>query len=182
MADTPTQTQQPRRIFYVVFNLGDNGADGGNKSGPAPASRASIEAMPRIKVEESGSGCSICLEEFEVDEEAREMPCKHVFHSGCIEKWLQIHGSCPICRFLMPAETVETRGGGGGGRGSLEGGEINGLEFFQSVLALASLASMMGVVGSGRVSNQHVSGQPSHQPGSNRVDVDTSSGQNTDCN
>ncbi|KAK8644333.1 hypothetical protein V6N13_123643 [Hibiscus sabdariffa] len=179
MADTPTQTQQPRRIFYVVFNLGDDGADGGNKSGPVPASRASIEAMPRIKVEESGSDCSICLEEFEVDEEAREMPCKHVFHSGCIEKWLQIHGSCPICRFLMPAETVETRGGG---RGSLEGGEINGLEFFQSVFALASLASMMGVVGSGRVSNQHVSGQPSHQPGSDRVDVDTSSSQNTDCN
>ncbi|KAK8533915.1 hypothetical protein V6N13_028395 [Hibiscus sabdariffa] len=158
MADTPTQTQQPRRVFYVLFPLGDDGVDGGRKLGPAPASEASIEAMPRLKVKERGGDCSICLEECEVDEEVREMPCNHFFHSGCIEKWLRIHGSCPIFRFLMPAETVET-GGGDGGRGSLEGGEINGLEFFQSVIAFASLASMMG-----------------------RVDADTSSSQNTGCN
>ncbi|MBA0875562.1 hypothetical protein Goshw_010805, partial [Gossypium schwendimanii] len=30
--------------------------------------------MPRIKVEESGKDCGICLQEFEVEEEAREMP------------------------------------------------------------------------------------------------------------
>ncbi|KAK8644334.1 hypothetical protein V6N13_123644 [Hibiscus sabdariffa] len=181
MADTPTQTQQPRRVFYVLFPLGDDGVGGGHKLGPAPASEASIEAMPRIKVKESCGDCSICLEGYEVDEEVREMPCNHFFHSGCIEKWLRIHGSCPICRFLMPAETVET-GGGDGGRGSLEGEEINGLEFFQSVLAFASLARMMGVVGSGRASHQLVSGEGSHQPGSGRVDADTPSSQNTGCN
>ncbi|GMJ04134.1 hypothetical protein HRI_004082600 [Hibiscus trionum] len=173
MADTPTQTQQPRRHFYVVFDIGDDEADGGSKLGQPPASKASIEAMPRIKVKESGGDCSICLEEFEVGEEAREMPCKHVFHSGCIEKWLQIHGSCPVCRFLMPVETVEARDGDDG-RGSLEGGEINALEFFQSVLALASLASMMGVLSSGRAFNLPVLGHDSHQPS------DTSSSQNTD--
>ncbi|KAE8694448.1 hypothetical protein F3Y22_tig00110783pilonHSYRG00256 [Hibiscus syriacus] len=31
--------------------------------------------MPTIKVKESGRKCSICLDEFGVDEEAREMPC-----------------------------------------------------------------------------------------------------------
>ncbi|KAE8717087.1 putative Ribosomal protein L34e superfamily protein [Hibiscus syriacus] len=168
MAEAPTQTQQPRPVFYVVFHLGVGGADAGSKPGPAPAPKASIEAMPRIKVKESGSDCIICLEEFEIDEEAREMPCKHVFHSGCIEKWLQIHGTCPVCRFLMPTETVET-GGGDSDRRNLEDVEINGLEILHSFLAFASLASLMGVAGS-------------HQPDSGRVDDDTSSNQNADCN
>ncbi|XP_039049553.1 E3 ubiquitin-protein ligase MPSR1-like [Hibiscus syriacus] len=161
MAEAPIQTQQSRPVFYVVFHLGSGGADAGNKPGPAPASKASIEAMPRIKVKGSGSDCSICLEEFEVDEEAREMPCKHLFHSDCIEKWLQIHGSCPVCRFLMPAETVET-GGSDGDRRNLEDAEINGLEFLHSFLAFASLASLIGVAGS-------------HQPDSGRVEDDASS-------
>ncbi|MBA0766713.1 hypothetical protein Gotri_015731, partial [Gossypium trilobum] len=107
------------------FQIGGVGVVSENKLGPAPASKDSIEAMRRIKVKESGKDCCVCLEEFEVEEEAREMPCKHVFRSGCIEKWLLIHGLCPVCRFLMPPETAEI----GGGRRRMEGGEINGLEW-----------------------------------------------------
>ncbi|TYH00946.1 hypothetical protein ES288_A09G017700v1 [Gossypium darwinii] len=174
MAEAPTQTQQPRPVVYVVFQIGGFGAVADNKPGPAPASKASIEAMPRTKVEESGKDCCICLEEFEVEEEAREMPCKHVFHSGCIQKWLLIHGLCPVCRFMMPPETAEIEGGeSDGGRRRMEGGEINGLEFLQSVFAFASLASMMGMMGSGRAFRQ---------PDSGRVDDDTPSDQNSDCN
>ncbi|XWS44312.1 hypothetical protein CRYUN_Cryun15aG0034300 [Craigia yunnanensis] len=78
MADIPSQTQEPPRVLYVVIHLSVGGEE--NKPVPAPASKASIEAMPRIKVKGSGNDWSICLEEFKVDEEAREMPCKHVFH------------------------------------------------------------------------------------------------------
>ncbi|KAI6670319.1 hypothetical protein NL676_005204 [Syzygium grande] len=77
------------------------------KSGPPPASRASIDALPRAPVAEDGeeSGdCAICLEEHAVGDEAREMPCRHRFHSGCIEMWLSMHGTCPVCRFAMPPE------------------------------------------------------------------------------
>ncbi|KDP27158.1 hypothetical protein JCGZ_19857 [Jatropha curcas] len=78
---------------------------GGDKSGPLPASKESIDAMPRIIVtEDRVEDCPICLDEMSIGGEIREMPCKHGFHSGCIEKWLGIHGSCPICRFGMPVE------------------------------------------------------------------------------
>ncbi|KAK6155083.1 hypothetical protein DH2020_009331 [Rehmannia glutinosa] len=76
------------------------------KQGPLPATKASIEALPRVRVSESGLECSICLAEYEVNGEAevKEMPCGHKFHGGCIDKWLGIHGSCPVCRFSMPVD------------------------------------------------------------------------------
>ncbi|XP_038897454.1 NEP1-interacting protein-like 2 [Benincasa hispida] len=43
--------------------------------------------------------CSICLEELEDGEFGRILPnCDHFFHVGCIDQWLHLHGSCPICR------------------------------------------------------------------------------------
>lgn len=52
-------------------------------------------------------------------EKAKLMPCKHRFHGECIEKWLNIHGSCPVCRYEMPADGADEqkrRNGGGGER------------------------------------------------------------------
>lgn len=75
-----------------------------NKDGQPPASKASIEAMPVVEIETDGEECAICLEEWEVGGTAKQMPCKHRFHGECIEKWLNIHGSCPICRHKMPVD------------------------------------------------------------------------------
>ncbi|KAF2299247.1 hypothetical protein GH714_031107 [Hevea brasiliensis] len=80
-----------------------------SKNGQPPASKASIEAMPSVEIAEIGDQdgeCAICLEEWEVGGLAKEMPCKHRFHPNCIEKWLGIHGSCPVCRYKMPVDEV----------------------------------------------------------------------------
>lgn len=85
-----------------------------SKEGPMPATKASIESLPRVQISEAGLECAICLAEYEVNNEeleVKEMPCRHRFHSGCIDKWLGIHGSCPICRFSMPAEERKETGG-----------------------------------------------------------------------
>lgn len=43
--------------------------------------------------------CSICLGEFKLHERVRVLPeCVHVFHVTCIDKWLEHHSSCPLCR------------------------------------------------------------------------------------
>ncbi|GLJ38126.1 hypothetical protein SUGI_0776190 [Cryptomeria japonica] len=45
------------------------------------------------------SVCSICLCEYGEEEMLRLMPeCRHCFHSRCIDAWLRLHASCPICR------------------------------------------------------------------------------------
>ncbi|KAL3525924.1 hypothetical protein ACH5RR_014296 [Cinchona calisaya] len=96
------------------------------KEGRLPASKASIEAMPVVKVAEEGLDCTICLAEFEVGEEAKQMPCKHRFHTGCIDEWLAIQGSCPVCRYRMPVEVEDHNNYIGGGDGSDEEAEEAG--------------------------------------------------------
>lgn len=80
-----------------------------NKDGQPPASKASVESMPSVEMSEGEDEgvCVICLEEWEVGGVAKEMPCKHRFHGGCIEKWLGVHGSCPVCRYKMPVDDEE---------------------------------------------------------------------------
>ncbi|KAK6139331.1 hypothetical protein DH2020_026923 [Rehmannia glutinosa] len=80
------------------------------KTGRPPASKASIDAMASVEIvggENDGDQCVICLEEWVSGEKAREMPCKHRFHGECIEKWLKIHGSCPVCRYEMPVDEID---------------------------------------------------------------------------
>lgn len=42
--------------------------------------------------------CSICLSEYQIDEELISLECLHRFHSGCLESWLRKSDQCPICR------------------------------------------------------------------------------------
>ncbi|KAE8663033.1 ras-related protein RABE1a-like [Hibiscus syriacus] len=73
-----------------------------------PASKAAIESMPVIKITgghvSTESHCAVCKELFDLDCEAREMPCKHIYHSDCILPWLSIRYSCPVCRHDLPRE------------------------------------------------------------------------------
>ena len=43
-----------------------------------------------------GVECTVCIET--IDGTAVETPCRHTFHPGCIESWLQVADSCPLCR------------------------------------------------------------------------------------
>ncbi|XP_022754060.1 E3 ubiquitin ligase BIG BROTHER-like isoform X2 [Durio zibethinus] len=41
--------------------------------------------------------CVICQMEYKRGERQITLPCKHVYHSGCGNRWLSINKACPIC-------------------------------------------------------------------------------------
>ncbi|XP_009593953.1 E3 ubiquitin-protein ligase RDUF2 [Nicotiana tabacum] len=74
-----------------------------------PASKAAVESLPTIEILNNHiateSYCAVCKEPFELGTEAREMPCKHLYHSDCILPWLSLRNSCPVCRHELPTES-----------------------------------------------------------------------------
>jgi len=52
------------------------------------------------------ASCSICLNDYEDDDELRTLPCKHLFHSKCIDRWLANHSTCPLC--IQPVVASES--------------------------------------------------------------------------
>ncbi|XP_042014996.1 E3 ubiquitin-protein ligase SIRP1-like [Salvia splendens] len=77
-----------------------------NRYGTPPARKEAVEALRTVKIEDTLQ-CSVCLDECEIGDEVKEMPCKHKFHSKCILPWLELHSSCPICRHQLPCEESE---------------------------------------------------------------------------
>ncbi|XP_062120189.1 putative RING-H2 finger protein ATL21A [Humulus lupulus] len=65
-----------------------------------------LESYPKIVLGESrrlpkpnDNTCPICLSEYRPKETLKTIPeCLHCFHSDCIDEWLRLNASCPICR------------------------------------------------------------------------------------
>ena len=47
--------------------------------------------------------CSICLEDFKINESAKLTECNHVFHEKCIKEWFISKQTCPMCRSSIMA-------------------------------------------------------------------------------
>ncbi|KAH8307853.1 hypothetical protein KR059_000795 [Drosophila kikkawai] len=71
-------------------------------SGPPPLSAQRINEIPNVQISaedvERKIQCSICWDDFKIDETVRKLPCSHLYHENCIVPWLNLHSTCPICR------------------------------------------------------------------------------------
>ncbi|KAJ8900600.1 hypothetical protein K2173_025377 [Erythroxylum novogranatense] len=93
------------RIIFVAEDDEELGRDN-DGSVAVGLDQAVINSYPRFQFTKEGSltagnntTCSICLCEYKDLEMLRMMPeCRHFFHLCCIDAWLKLNGSCPVCR------------------------------------------------------------------------------------
>lgn len=107
-------------IVTQLLNQMDN-------SGPPPLEKEKIDEIPKCEITQeqvdSKLQCSVCWEDFQFTEKVRQLPCsvsealfshvilliflhllKHVYHEDCILPWLNLHGTCPVCRQCLVPE------------------------------------------------------------------------------
>ncbi|TYG54091.1 hypothetical protein ES288_D09G161400v1 [Gossypium darwinii] len=51
------------------------------------------------KKDSTASCCSICLADYKSSDMLRLLPdCNHLFHLKCVDPWLRLNPTCPVCR------------------------------------------------------------------------------------
>lgn len=67
---------------------------------PKTVSEIFLQSLTVIVVEEDklfGELCSICMEVYQLQEMAKQLPCSHMFHVKCIDNWLSnASPNCPL--------------------------------------------------------------------------------------
>ena len=81
-----------------------------------------LKAQPTIKWStglvgegSTASSCALCLEAYAVNDDVRRLQCGHVYHTKCVDPWLQNwqrgrRRTCPLCN----SDPLSPGGGGGG--------------------------------------------------------------------
>ncbi|KAK9284838.1 hypothetical protein L1049_009305 [Liquidambar formosana] len=147
---------------------------GNERRGPPPAARSAIDAMPTIQISQkhlrSDSHCPVCKEKFEMGCEARQMPCKHIYHSDCIVPWLVQHNSCPVCRLELPPQGSGSgrnyQSSSGGNRSSSYSSNANGRENSRENQGRRNPFSFLWPFRSSNSSSQH-----NERPGSSSANL-----------
>jgi hypothetical protein len=71
------------------------------------SNKLKLPRYSKIKKNETFT-CSICLEESVPGTYKRQLPCSHVFHKKCVDKWIAKDNTCPICRTEILAAVTES--------------------------------------------------------------------------
>mmetsp|Transcript_37713 Transcript_37713/g.87101 ORF Transcript_37713/g.87101 Transcript_37713/m.87101 type:complete len:350 (+) Transcript_37713:78-1127(+) len=74
-----------------------------------PAQASDVAALPTHELPRGASlgdqtRCLICLDDFKATDCLTTMPCLHMYHQKCIEKWLHTSNSCPVCKTSIGGE------------------------------------------------------------------------------
>ncbi|CAI0421619.1 unnamed protein product [Linum tenue] len=99
---------------YICVRLKTSSGGGGDNSSSEAAVEfvagldpKSIESLPKILLGESkrlprpnsGGPCAICLSDYRPKDTLRCIPeCNHCFHALCVDEWLRMTATCPLCR------------------------------------------------------------------------------------
>lgn len=105
-------------IFFNVFHLGNPASSRQGASSQQidhlpvlkyqPANQDKATTTDQIVIDEEDARCSICLGEYQSNDPLRRLPCQHHFHKDCVDQWLGISATCPLCvRSIVEPDTAQ---------------------------------------------------------------------------
>ncbi len=63
-----------------------------------------------VVIDPDGADCAICLAPYEEGTHIRILRCRHHYHMDCIDQWLCLTPSCPLCkRSIFPERGSDNR-------------------------------------------------------------------------
>jgi len=108
LRDRNTEESNMESIINMIM------ANDNNRYGNPPASKEAVSNLEKVKIDEEKlnklrknsncENCSVCKDDFELEQEIVNLPCKHSFHEDCLTPWLTERNSCPTCRFELPTD------------------------------------------------------------------------------
>lgn len=94
---------------------GDHGADNDGLDSPRGGGLCESLLTSCKKDFFDHNSCSICLDDYELGEQLRVLPCQHTFHFNCIAPWLTERSpTCPLCKAMFEAVRYEEEAAEGG--------------------------------------------------------------------
>ncbi len=105
-AHRPVSASRTRMRRYLTSVLSESTALDTFSGGVSPSLRTPSSFISRLESWECSSAsevesCSICLADYERGDRLTGLPCAHVFHSSCVEKWLARAITCPLCKLEL---------------------------------------------------------------------------------
>eukprot|EP00993_Chasmostoma_nieuportense_P005870 NODE_6487_length_530_cov_29.712159_g6322_i0.p1 GENE.NODE_6487_length_530_cov_29.712159_g6322_i0~~NODE_6487_length_530_cov_29.712159_g6322_i0.p1 ORF type:complete len:144 (-),score=10.87 NODE_6487_length_530_cov_29.712159_g6322_i0:99-488(-) len=80
--------------YEELLRLDDNVVN----RGVSEADNRRFVRQRQATIQHTKMDCSICQEGYRTGVDISYLPCEHIFHAECIDKWFQTHRRCPVCR------------------------------------------------------------------------------------
>jgi hypothetical protein len=90
-------------LLDIVTQFGSPGSENGWVEREKTKRNNKLKQISYRKIKEAdpvlSECCSICLDDFKINEFKRTLCCKHTFHKKCVDRWFKKeHSECPMCR------------------------------------------------------------------------------------
>jgi len=89
-------------LEFILFLLDSEDLNFEENRGLTIQQMQEIEIIDRSLIQDN-ERCSICMESFMEQRSLvlRQLECGHHYHENCIFEWLELHSTCPLCRYAL---------------------------------------------------------------------------------